>query len=380
MRVAFHVQHLLGIGHHRRAEFLTRALMSQGVDVTVLAGGLPVPDEDWGGADIVRLPAARASDVTFKSLVDEAGKPVDDAWRSRRKAALLAAVAAAKPDVVLLEGFPFARRQFRFELLPLLEWVAVQTPRPLVATSIRDILVAKPDPARVAEVVATVRRSIDHVLVHGDPAVIPLDATFPGAAKIADRVVYTGFVTNTTPPPAPGDRRSVVVSVGGGAVGAELLLAACGARALSRARFLPWRLLTGPMMPEAQVAAIQAAAPPGVTVERHRADFRQLLAQTVLSVSQAGYNTVLDLLQTRPRMVLVPFAAGDESEQTIRAQLLADKGLATVVPEAGLTPEKLAAAVDEALEAVRPEPPTVNFDGGVTTARALKQWVAERKH
>jgi predicted glycosyltransferase len=134
------------------------------------------------------------------------------------------------------------------------------------------------------------------------------------------------------------------------------------------------------MMPEAQVAAIRAAAPAGVTVERHRADFRQLLAQTVLSISQAGYNTVLDLLQTRPRMVLVPFAAGGETEQTVRAKLLADKNLATVVPEAGLTPERLAAAVDAALEAVRPEPPPIDFDGGANAARALKQWVAERNH
>jgi predicted glycosyltransferase len=378
MRLVFYVQHLLGIGHHRRAEFLTRALVGQGFDVTVLAGGRPVLDEDWGGASVVRLPAARAADSSF-TLLDEAGKPVDDAWRARRKAALLAAVAAAKPDIVLLESFPFARRQFRFELLPLLEWVAAQPKRPLVATSVRDILVAKSDPARVADVVGTVRRSIDHVLVHGDPGVIPLEATFPGTAQIADRVVYTGFVISPTPPPAPGDRRSVVVSVGGGAVGANLLLAACGARALSRARFLPWRLLTGPMMSEADAAAVEAAAPPGVTVERHRSDFRQLLAQTVLSISQAGYNTVLDLLQTRPRMILVPFAADGETEQTIRAKLLGDAGHAVVVPEAGLTPERLAAAVDEALEALRPEPPKIDFNGGVNTARALKQWIAERR-
>jgi predicted glycosyltransferase len=379
MRVVFHVQHLLGIGHLRRAELLARALTEQGIAVTVLAGGLPVPDENWGSATVVRLPAARTGDTGFQSLLDEAGKPIDDAWRARRKAALLDAVAAAKPDAVLLEGFPFARRQFRFELLPLLEWVAAQTPRPVVATSIRDILVAKPDPARVDEVVETIQRSIDHVLVHGDPAVIRLDSTFPGAARIGDKIVYTGYVAAPVPPPARGDRRSVLVSVGGGAVGAELLRAACGARAMSRAQFMPWRMITGPMMPEADFAALQAAAPPGITIERHRADFRTLLSQAVLSISQAGYNTVLELLQARPRMVLVPFAADGETEQTLRASLLAERGLAVVTPEAGLTPERLATAIDEALEALLPPVPAIDLDGAAYTARALKQWVAERK-
>jgi predicted glycosyltransferase len=378
MRVAFYVQHLLGIGHHRRAERLAHALVAHGFAVTVLAGGTTVAGEDWRGARVVRLPAARADGVAFKALVDAHDRPIDDAWRAARRDALLAAVAAARPDALLLEGFPFARRQFRFELLPLLDWAAAQRPRPLVVSSIRDILVEKPEPKRVAEVVATVERAIDRVLVHGDPAVIRLEATFPGAAAIAQRLSYTGYVTAPVPPLRDGTRDAVVVSVGGGAVGVELLLAAARARALSGARDQPWRLITGPMMPEAQAAAVREAALPGVTVERHRADFHDLLGSAALSISQAGYNTVLDLLQCGPRMVLVPFAAAGETEQTIRAQLLADAGRAVVVPEAGLTPERLAQAVDRALAAPPPARLAVDCDGAAASARLIGQWLAAR--
>jgi predicted glycosyltransferase len=378
MKLVFYVQHLLGIGHHRRAELLARALAAHGFDVAVLSGGMSVDGEDWGGARVVRLPAARADGVAFTSLLDADGRPIDDTWRATRRNALLAAVAAERPDGVLLESFPFARRQFRFELLPLLDWIVAQRPRPLVATSIRDILVAKPEPKRVAEVVATIERAIDRVLVHGDPAVIRLDATFPAAAAIANRLHYTGFVAAPAPPPAAGAREGVIVSVGGGAVGVELLLAAARARALSRAHDLPWRLITGPMMPASQVAAIAAAAPPGVTVERHRADFRDLLARSVLSISQAGYNTVLDLLQGGPRMVLVPFAASGETEQTIRAEQLVASGRAVIVPEAALSPATLAAAVDRALVAPPPAPLTLDVDGAAASARALAGWLAER--
>ncbi|MEJ0068698.1 MAG: hypothetical protein WDO24_08215 [Pseudomonadota bacterium] len=147
MKLVFYVQHLLGIGHHRRAELLARALVAEGFDVVILAGGMMVAGEDWGGARIARLPAARADGVSFKTLVDDTGRPIDEDWRAARRDALLDRVAAERPDGLLLESFPFARRQFRFELLPLLDWVRAQPKPPLVATSIRDILVEKTDPS-----------------------------------------------------------------------------------------------------------------------------------------------------------------------------------------------------------------------------------------
>ena len=40
-RVLIHVQHLLGIGHLRRAAALARGLVASGVDVVVASGGVP---------------------------------------------------------------------------------------------------------------------------------------------------------------------------------------------------------------------------------------------------------------------------------------------------------------------------------------------------
>src|SRR4051812_12259099 len=150
MKLVFYVQHLLGIGHHRRAELIARALVADDFETVILAGGMAVAGEDWGGARIVRLPSVRAAGTDFHTLVDDTDRPIDDAWRNVRRDRLLACVADERPDALLIESFPFARRQFRFELLPLLDWAAAQRSRPLVVTSIRDILVAKPDPKRVA--------------------------------------------------------------------------------------------------------------------------------------------------------------------------------------------------------------------------------------
>ena len=42
MRVLFHVQHLLGVGHLRRGELITRAMAARGIEGTVALGGHPV--------------------------------------------------------------------------------------------------------------------------------------------------------------------------------------------------------------------------------------------------------------------------------------------------------------------------------------------------
>ena len=113
-RVFFYVQHLLGIGHLRRAAAITRALRRHGLTVAFVAGGEPVAGLDLGGADLIQLPPARAGDSGFGSIVDTAGRPIDDAWRDRRRAALLAAFERWAPEAVLIELYPFGRRPFRF--------------------------------------------------------------------------------------------------------------------------------------------------------------------------------------------------------------------------------------------------------------------------
>ncbi|MCW2244962.1 putative glycosyltransferase [Azospirillum fermentarium] len=371
MKILFHVQHLLGIGHDRRAALVARGLAAAGAAVTLARGGHPVPGVDYGPAAVIQLPPVRAADGSFKVLLDEHGAPIDDAWRERRRAAALDALESVAPDVLLVESFPFARRAFRFELIPLLQAARARGVR--TAVSVRDILVTKPDPARLEEVVDTVTRFVDRVLVHGDPDLIPFGATFPAADRIADRIVYTGYVA--APPPALADgadgRGEVVVSVGGGAVGVPLLRAALGARPLSTARGGTWRLLAGPDVPDADFAALVAEAPPGVVVERARRDFPALLARCRLSVSQAGYNTVMDLLQAGCRSVVVPFATGGETEQATRARLLAGRGRLTVVDEATLSPATLAAGIDAALAAPEPAPLPMALDGAAQAARIL---------
>lgn len=384
-RVFFYVQHLLGIGHLKRAATLARALAAHGLQVTLASGGPPVPaiaqQLAVAGVRLVQLPPARARDLSFKTLLDEADREIDAAWMLRRSAALQAAWLATDPHVLVLELFPFGRRQMRFELLPLLDAAAAGVRRPAVLCSVRDVLGGRKSPERQQETLELVERRFDRILVHGDPAVIAFDRTFPGAARIADRIAYTGYVVD---PPAPSGSTTgageVVVSAGGGAVGGRLLEAAIRAKPLTVLRGRTWRILAGDNLPEGAFRALAglAAGAGGIELERSRRDFATLLANCELAVSQAGYNTLLETVQSRARAVVVPFAGGEETEQTLRAGCFAARGLLEMVHERDLTPEVLAAAIDRAAQKPRPAAGAIDLDGARKSAALIARLGLER--
>jgi predicted glycosyltransferase len=145
--------------------------------------------------------------------------------------------------------------------------------------------------------------------------------------------------------------------------------------ALARA---PWRLLAGPHLPEEDYASLAGALPPGVVLERFRPDFPAMLRRCVLSISQAGYNTTLDILRARARAIVVPFATGSETEQTMRSTLLAERGIVHLVPEALLDAARLAAGIDAALQAPPFAVPAIALDGATRTASLMQRWAEIR--
>jgi predicted glycosyltransferase len=371
--VLFYVQHLLGIGHLRRALHLVSAMAAEGLAVTLVSGGEPLPDlADAAAARVVQLAPVRARDAGFRDLVAADGRPIDDALRASRRDALLAAFAKAAPDALVIEAFPFGRRAFRFELDPLLAAARARPKRPLVLCSLRDIVVAPQQETRRRAVIARVRADFDAVLVHGDPALAPLGASFPETPEIADRLLYTGYVTAAKHSAGAEDRSGgeILVSAGGGAMGGALLAAAVEARRRGCLADRGWRLLTGPNLPETEFAALSVQLPAGVAIERYRRDFPQLLRSCRVSVSQAGYNTVLDVLTARAAAVLVPFAEMGESEQTLRAELLAARGLVEMLAPGELAPDRLAAAIERAALR-RPAAVAIDTSGARRTARLV---------
>lgn len=381
-RVLIHAQHLLGVGHLMRAARIARASAAAGLDTVLASGGPPMMVLDIGGARLVQLPPMRAGDAAFTAIVDDEGRPIDDDWRARRRAQLLELFGSFDPDVLVTELFPFGRRQCRFELLPLLA-AAVRRPRPpVIVSSVRDIVHTARKPGRAEEAVALITQHYDWVLVHGDAGLVAFGETFPLAATLAAKTRYTGYVAPPRPDRGEPGQGEVIVAAGGGAVGLPLLRTALAARPFSALSSRRWRLLAGGGINDADLAELYAGADAGVIVEPARADYAVLLANCAVSVSQAGYNTAMDVLAARARAVFVPFVGVGETEQSLRAQRLAERaGGIRIVREEALTPAALARAIDGAATGKRPDPDRLglDMDGAAATARFFAKAI-DRDH
>jgi predicted glycosyltransferase len=365
-RVFIWVQHLLGLGHYSRACALAAALRDGGFTVTLVSGGVTpantVPDD----VAFVQLPPARAKNELFDELVDEGGVLVDQHWQEQRRDALLAAFVDARPDIVITETFPFGRRLLNFELHALIDAAIASRPKPLIVASLRDILQRPRKAERATAMVAYARTHYDALLVHGDPSIVRLEESFAETAPLADLVRYTGYLSAEQPTTAPEARSEILISAGGGAAGKVLIEQTLKAREHSRYKTRPWTFVTGPLTDGL------ASTGKDVTIVRSLPDFRNRLAHAAVSVSQAGYNTLVEAVAAGTPTLAVPFETDREKEQRLRAEKFAARGWVKMMHQSELTPAALAATIDELAEAATTR---AAFDrsGGTTSVAVLKQ-------
>jgi predicted glycosyltransferase len=352
--ILIHVQHLLGSGHAHRMAAIAAAAAARGHNVTLASGGRPLKLE-LGRAKLEQLPSLMAADASFKDLRDDRNRPIDAAWRSRRVAATRDLFARLKPDLLVVELYPFGRSMLAFEL----EALRADASTIPVLCSVRDVLQRPADATKATARIAAAAR-FDAVLVHGDSTFLPLAASWPETASLAAKLHYTGYVGPASGA-ASAARDEIVVSVGGGAAGQALLEAALPLAEQRAHEGEKWRIRVG------NDAALPACANPHVMCEPNRPDFRDLLRHARLSISQAGYNTCVDLLHARCAALLVPFDAGNEREQSIRANAFAQAGLAQVC-----TPRELARHIDRV---PAPRAHNIACEGAAQTAKLFEQWL-----
>ncbi|HUE58833.1 MAG TPA: glycosyltransferase, partial [Acidimicrobiales bacterium] len=376
----FYCQHSLGIGHLVRALTLCEALAAR-YQVTLVSGGVfPRELSPPAGMEVVYLPAIRAGS-DFRLVAHDPSVDVEEMMEQRRRA-LLDCFRAVRPAVVVIELYPFGRKKFGSEIRPLLEEARFE-PRPLLVCSLRDLVVSKDGSDGFRDQAVDVANDyFDAILVHTDPRVIPVPELGADALPLSTPVLSTGFVTPARRPqsPLPDKRLRVVVSAGGGAAGESLLRCAMEAQPQIWARAgLAMRIITGPLTPPDLLTELEEAALqlPGLELLKFVPDLLAELEIALVSVSQCGYNTALDVIRARARAVLVPVEA-EGDEQLTRARRLEELGLVHVLTPDHLCPETLADAICEA--ASSSDPPTVDIDLGGAAATCDLIVALERRH
>ena len=311
-------------------------------------------------------------------------------WRHQRNKHIESVVKTLAPDVVIVETYPFGRGLIRAEIEQMLTLVKRILPRTLRLSSFRDILEPRRDFERYEKMCKRAKMWFNGILIHTDPRYVDFAETFPLAAELADRIHHTGFVrpnVDIASKPDTSENYDVIVSAGGGRVGLTLLQTAIKARSLSRCVCDNWLILVGSQIDEESFQTLQRLAREvgngAIAVQRNRADFGALLARAKLSISQAGYNTVIDVLSANVAAVFVPYATDGAQEQTLRATALASRGLGTCLSEEALTAQTLAHAIDRATASSsaprRPSSPAIMLDGAQRSAEIIESLLKARE-
>ncbi len=370
-----YVQHLLGVGHLQRSLLLAAELARHGFRIELVSGGRPQALSIPAGVHFHQLPPVHSPDGSFSRLLDQDGNPVDAELRDRRRQQLLNIFASCTPQVLITETFPFGRRMMRFELIPLLQAARASLTCTQVIASIRDILQPKSTAARNEEICDLVAEFYDHVLVHGDQKIAGLEASFPLADRMRDKIYYSGYICTSRRAAAQnGDgNNEVLVSAGGSATGLDILTTAIKAQPVSILKDLQWRILLSPSIAKSHLDELRGLAGESIVVEPNRPDFSELVQRARLSISQSGYNTISDILNSTTAAVAIPYAEADEMEQTIRAQKLHRRGRLVMLPQNELSAASLACAIEQA---DRQDPTLeVNLDGATNSAAIVLQWL-----
>ena len=377
-RVAFLCCHLSGTGHLVRTLALARATAAAGAQVLVIGGGRPLGHIDLKEIDFLQLPPVLVPDFDFSTLRKLDGDIAGDAYLATRRSALNDALTDFRADALVTELFPLGRRILAAEFEAAIAAARAANPATAIIASVRDIPEPPSKPARLEQAAERLRRHYTALLVHGDADFLPLSETWPLPGDLSPMIHHTGYVAGDPPPPheTPGKTpgKTILVAVGGGVLGRNLLALAAQAAALSPR---PWHLLTGGT--DAATLARDLTAQygcPNLTIEPARPDYKALLAEAACSVSLAGYNTVLDLAACNTPAIIVPFDEHGEREQVIRAERLAQCGGFTILRVASLTPAALATAAETAATGPRRTPLPLARDGAPRAAAKILEITA----
>jgi predicted glycosyltransferase len=390
-KILFYCQYHLGMGHLVRSVELMRSLATAFQICFVKGGtdveGLTLPEN----VEVVTLPLLLSENRQVK--VAESSQDLETV-KQQRTEKLLQVFDQFQPDCLMIEGYPFKKYQFEFESIPLLERVKASRRPVKVVCSLRDVVMAQPYIDRnevIAKTCQRLNQYFDLLLVHSDPQFHRLEESFSAVADIHCPIHHTGFVAQALPEQTIWTEEDVadfarmqpmiLVSVGGGQLGHDLLEAAIAASPLLK-QYLPQQHLqvfTGPFIPPEKFLTLRQSASnsPNLTLRQFTPNLLAYMQKAALSISLGGYNTTMNILRTGANAMILP--SNKDWEQTVRAEKLQSMGILRLLQPEDLQPEPLVDRVVRALEAPLSAQPFRSFElqGAQKTTALLKDLIEQ---
>ena len=379
-KVMFYCQHILGMGHLIRSVEIVKGLIPN-FQICFINGGQVIEEFQFPPEiEVVNIPAVK-TDTEFNEL-----RPVNDSLTMEevetiRRNILLDVCDRFQPDILIIELYPFGRRRFSFELIPLVEKAKSMGTK--IVSSVRDIVVTKQNQQRHEEKVCRlINKYFDMLLIHGDPNFVKLNLSFSRVDDLNCPVHYTGYVVQPVPKPKRTiDKPLILVSVGGGRFGHDLLECVVDTAPILEAKIsYQIQMFTGPFCPESVLQKLQAKAQgqDNITVSRYTSNLLDYMQQADLSIGMSGYNTTMNILSTGVKAMMMAFQGNNDKEQETRVKKLDKLGRVKMIYPQDLNPEQFAQNIVDYLQQNHTQLP-LNLDGVNNTAKYVQQLVVKQE-
>jgi predicted glycosyltransferase len=370
-----------GMGNIRRTLLISEELTAHypGSSILIITGSpmihaFRIPE----GIDYIKLPCLDRVDAERYVPRHLTGCPKE--VNETRAAILKESILRFDPDLMIVDK---RAGGVGGELLPALAAIRGCGRQTKIVLGVRDIL---DEPERTRKVLAedgsfgTIDRFYDEVWIYGCRAIFDTVREYGFPESVARKTYYCGYLKRpiVTTEPVGGPPR-ILVTTGGGGDGSPMIEAyLTGLSTLPRKIALRTTVIFGPQMPATRRHEFRQnfSYLADVTFLDFEAELSQQYAQADLVISQAGYNTVCELLSFSRRAILIP-RAHPVREQLIRARLLNALGLFELIEPEDLNSEFVIAKVMAVLNSHPAAAGTPDLDGlprlGERVASLLEQ-------
>jgi predicted glycosyltransferase len=374
--VLIHCQYVYGIGHLVRATELAQGL-STSFTVYLLNGGEEVPNFDIPKeVNYIQLPAIYKEEAAnYLSPVDSS-QSIEACFESRKKE-INEIVEKIEPDFLITEHFPFGLL-FETEVLRLISKVKEIKPKAKIISSVRDVIESENGGERDAYVCDLLNKLYDLVLVHGDKEIIPFSGSFPLAERISIPVHLTGYIVRPiTSSIKKADLPILVVSVGGGRMGSELLSAVINAHPII---LKEWDhelvLFTGAFQKELSELHTEVSEYCDSKITIYEFDknlYLKTLSNASAIICLGGYNSLIEAVSTqKPVLVYKRKFHGANSEQDLRSTLFKQAGFINIISAEDFEEERLTSLIIDTIYNYSAPKKRINFQGVASSTSLIK--------
>ncbi|RFB79934.1 hypothetical protein DYH55_09245 [Methylovirgula sp. 4M-Z18] len=383
IRILMYSHDTFGLGHLRRCRTIAHALVERfkGIHVLIISGSQIAGAFDFRArVDFVKVPSViKLYNGEYASIVDH----IDiQETLTLRKSMILNAAKSYRPQILIVDKEPMG---VHGELEPTLSYLKQQGTT--LVLGLREVMDA-PHLLRQEwakrDMLAKIDHFFDDIWIYGPENFWNPLTGLDLPASWQKRMYWTGYLRRNLPTAPrtslgagiPPD--ALLLTVGGGGDGAQMMRQVLSAYEHDRSLQQPAILALGPFMnnDEREEIKHRASALPHVYFIDFDNNFETVIEDSAAVVSMGGYNTFCEIISLDKRALLVPRVTPRE-EQLIRSRRAAELGLVDMIhPDDADNAGLMAAALHRL--ATRPLPSTCGADAMLNGLERICDWLQMR--